>query len=154
MQTLLTPLSATPFPIPAILKVRLGSIVALTVTDSIIPIATVELSRFTELTSWVCIPTFQISAVPAVDGLVGLIRVGTCVVHDPPLWAEHPIKIVTVVPAAMMPLVVQVMLGEVTATPDGLLHAVAGFETTFAAAKLLNAKVEAEGEAELSAAPG
>ena len=74
--------------------------------------------------------------------------------HDPPVWAEHPIRIVTVVPAAIIPLVVQVILGEVTATPAGLLQAVEGFETTFAAAKLLNAKVEAEGEAELSAPPG
>ena len=46
---------------PAITKVRLGSIVARTVTDSTTAKPRVELSRMTEPASLVCTPTFHTS---------------------------------------------------------------------------------------------
>ena len=92
--------TACPSVTPLMINVRLGSIVARTVTESIVPIAIVELSIGLLLASVEAIPTLHISAPAAVEFvLVGLISVGTCVVQADPVIAEQPINTVIAVPA-------------------------------------------------------
>lgn len=65
-------LTADPLLTPEIENERVASTVARTSTVSIVPIATVASSRIMPLLSLVLIFIFQISAVPAVADLVGL----------------------------------------------------------------------------------
>lgn len=147
-------LTADPLAIPVIVKVSDGSIFARTVTDSTVPIEMVDVSRLFA-PSVVVILTFHISDEPAVWLLfVGLISVGTWVLQFAPLFAEHPMRIVTTVPAVTAAVVtVQVIVGELienvqAADPAEKSALILPVE------RLLKANVLAEGDALLSADPG
>jgi len=98
---------------------------------------------------------FQTSAEPAVwFPFVGLIRVGTCVLQLAPAFDEQPIRMVTVVPALTAPVpTVQVIVGALTLKVQAAVPA-EKFAFILLDERLLNAKVEADGEAELLAEPG
>ena len=149
-------LTACPSVTPLMINVRLGSIVARTVTDSIVPIAIVELSIGLLLASVEATPILQISAPAAVEFVfVGFIRVGTCVVHADPVIAEQPINTVITVPAGCIAPVTKVIVGipldEIVMEP---LQAVVGKHLTLPDTRLLNENVVAEGDAVFWNVPG
>ena len=151
-------LQALPLVIPLIEKVRDGSIVARTVTDSTVTIerslsspetVVPELSRSFTL-------TLQMSAVPAEAVFVGFIIRGACVVHAPLDWAVHPMMMVIVVFDGTIAVVWHMIFGE--STYELLLQVILLATTVDGRPptpfKLLNAKEVAEGEALLLADPG
>lgn len=146
--------TAMPLLIPAIVNVSDGSMLARTVTDSIVPTARVAVSKLLA-PSVVVTFTFQTSAEPGVWLLlVGFIKVGTWVVQLAPEAEEHPIRIVTAVPALTAPVpTVHVMEGAPTLNVHAAVPA-EKFAFMLLADRLLKAKVVAEGEAELLPKPG
>lgn len=127
---------------------------ARTVTDSIVPTASVAESKLLA-PSVVVTFIFQISAEPGVWLLfVGLINVGTWVEQLAPDAEEQPISIVTVVPAFIAPVpTVHVMSGALTVNVQAAVPA-EKFAFILLADKLLKANVVADGDAELFPEPG
>lgn len=135
-------------------KLKDGSTLALTVTDSMVPMERAAESSSVP-PSVVLKLTRHTSEAPGVElPFVGLISVGLWVVHEVPEFAEQPISSVTVVPAVTLSVpTVQVMVGALmvkvhVAEPAEKLARI------LLPARLLNAKVVADGEAVLLPEPG
>jgi hypothetical protein len=127
--------------------------------------AVLLVSSTTLLVSWVWTLIFQLSAEVVVAlaplrelevDFVGLIRRGDWVVQEASevLASAHPMRNVNVVPPAIMPEVVQVIVGAATAHEQVVALLVEIFAAAFAEVRPLKEKVVADGEAVLTPPPG
>ncbi len=130
------------FGMPVMVKVRVDSTLACICTDAIVAILATELSSVLLEASVVLTAILQMSAVVAAALFVGLMSVGV----------DEPIVMVILVPAATAEAAVHVMVGLLTTRV--VPEQVAPETVTLLVTKPLNAKVLAEGDALLFAAPG